>query len=108
MQDGRSAPVVGRVVSAALYYWLLARPGGRAVFLFRERSAGFARAFRGGGAAAGVDEGIDELVDGALIRGRELFDLLQAFEEPGGFRGAGRLDGGEAEEGVGGDAEGPR
>lgn len=42
------------------------------------------RACRGGGAAAGGDE----FEDGALIGGRELFDLLQTFEEPGGLGGA--------------------
>jgi hypothetical protein len=35
----------------------------------------------GCGAAAGVDHGVDELEDGALIGGRELFDALEALQE---------------------------
>lgn len=62
---------------------------GRAVWRLRVLSW-LARACRGGGAVAGVDEGVDELEVGALIGGRELFDLLQAFEDAGGLRGARR------------------
>lgn len=63
---------------------LLARPGGRAVWLVRERAAGIARAFGGGGAVAGIDESVDELEDGALIGGRELFDLQPEPAKPKG------------------------
>lgn len=36
-------------------------------------------------AAPGIEHGVDELEDGALIGGREFFDALEALEEPGGL-----------------------
>lgn len=69
----------------------LIRPG----FFFRcqgtkVRSARLA--FRAGGwgaAAAGIEHGVDELEDGALIGGGELFDALEPLEQPGGEGGGG-------------------
>jgi hypothetical protein len=109
MKDGDGSPA--RAVGLLFLllqgnYRLLARPSGPRGVALRGCSAGFACAFRGGGAAAGVDEGVDELEDGALIGGGELFDLLQTFEEAGGLGGARRLDGGEAEQLIRGDLEG--
>lgn len=49
------------------------------------RSAHLALGARGGrGAAAGVEHGVNELEDGALIGGRQVFDPLQPLEEPRG------------------------
>jgi len=57
--------------------------------LARWGAAGFA------GAAAGIEEGVDELEDGALVGG-ERGDGLEAFQEPGGLGGEGVGDGGDA------------
>jgi hypothetical protein len=72
-------------------------------------SAGFAfRAGWWGGAAAGVEHGVDELEDGALVGGRELLDALETLQQP---RSLGREDlaeGFDGEERIGGAAEGVR
>ena len=59
-------------------------------------------------AASSLEHGLDELEHGALIRRRQLFDALQAFEETRGLGRRDRTHRGESQQLIGRDPEGTR